>query len=68
LNGSVLLKRAASTHEPLPDKTPFGSPLRSIVAKVRRAVGMEIPTGYEDETGFHKVAKTTEREIEWPPV
>jgi hypothetical protein len=35
---------------------------------VRKAVGMEIPTGYEDETGFHKVAKAAEKEIEWPSV
>jgi hypothetical protein len=68
LNGCVLPKRAASTYEPLPDKTPFGSPLRSIVAKLRNAVGIEIPTAYEDETGFHKVAKAAEKEIEWPSV
>jgi len=33
--------------------SPAQTGLSEIVAKRRRAIGIEIPIGYEDETGFH---------------
>jgi hypothetical protein len=61
-------KHAATMHEPLTDTAAFGSMLGGIIAKVRSAVRIEIPTGYQDETGFHLGVKPTEKEIKWPPV
>jgi len=37
-----------------------------IIAKLRNAVKFEIPTGYQDETGFHAGVKTAGKEIKWP--
>ena len=66
---SIMQKNAATMHEPLPDTVSYGStPLRGIVAKVRNVVKIEIPIGYQDETGFHKGVKPAETEIKWPSV
>ena len=42
--------------------------LHEIAAKLRRAIRFEVPTGYQDETGFHMGVKPVEKEIKWPPV
>jgi hypothetical protein len=38
------------------------------VAKWRPALRIEIPVGYQDETGFHYGQKPAEKKITWPPV
>jgi hypothetical protein len=42
-----------------------GANLHQIIAKLRYA--MEIPLGYEDETGFHFGAEPDEKKSQWPP-
>lgn len=37
-----------------------------IIARLKNAVRFEIPTGYQDETGFHLGVKASEKEIKWP--
>jgi hypothetical protein len=39
-----------------------------IVAKLRKAIRIEIPVGYQDETGFHIGIKSAEKEVKWPPI
>ena len=34
-----------------------------IVAKLRKAIRIEIPIGYQDETGFHTGVKPAEKEV-----
>jgi len=34
-----------------------------IVAKLRRAIRIEIPIGYQDETGFHMGVKSAEKGV-----
>ena len=36
--------------------------------ELRKAITVEIPTGYQDETGFHMGAKPAEKVVQWPPV
>ncbi len=38
----------------------------SLFARLKNAVKFEIPTGYQDETGFHHGVKTADKEIKWP--
>ena len=38
----------------------------SLIARLMKAVKFEIPTGYQDETGFHTGVKAEEKEIKWP--
>ena len=53
-------------HKPWPHTGSFGSHFHEIMAKLRNA--MEIPTGYQDETGFHFGAEPAEKETKWPQV
>lgn len=41
---------------------------RGIVSRLRNAVRIEIPAGYEDETGFHLGVNPEEKEIKQPSV
>ena len=61
-------KSAVTLQEPLANPAAFNSTLRGILARVRNAVSVEIPTGYQDENGFHSGVKPSEKEIQWPPV
>jgi len=49
------------------DSTALGG-MRGIIAKLRKAIGIEIPIGYQDKTGFHMGVKPTEKEVKWPPI
>ena len=64
----MMHKSAAIMHEPLPNTVSFGAMFHGIVAKMRHAVRIDIPVGYQDETGFHMGVKPAEKEITWPPV
>ena len=55
-------------HDLLPDIVSLGLMFRGIVAKARKRARIEIPVGYQDETGFHLGVKPAEKEIKWPPV
>ena len=61
-------KPAATTHEPPPDVAREEPGFRGIVSKLRNAVRIEIPAGYEDETGFHMGVSAAEGEIKQPRV
>ena len=37
-----------------------------IIARLKNAVKLEIPTGYQDETGFHLGVKADEKDANWP--
>jgi hypothetical protein len=37
-----------------------------IIAKLLNAVKMQIPMGYQDETGFHTGVKRAEKNDKWP--
>lgn len=40
----------------------------ALVARLKNAVKLDIPIGYQDETGYHAGVKAEEKEIEWPAV
>jgi hypothetical protein len=46
----------------------FAFHLHEIAAKLRKAIRIEVPIGYQDETGFHTGVAPAEKEIKWPPV
>ena len=49
----------------VPSGTSSFSPA-GLIARLKNAVKFEIPTGYQDETGFHTGVKAEEKEIKWP--
>lgn len=50
---------------PVTEPAPFKWHLRDIVASLMRRV--EIPTGYQDENGFHLGSEPAQTETQWPP-
>jgi len=43
-----------------------GFSFASLIAKLRRAVNIEIPVGYQDETGFHIGVESAAEKTKWP--
>jgi hypothetical protein len=43
-----------------------GFSFTGLIAKLRHAVSIEIPVGYQDETGFHAGVKSATKEAKWP--
>jgi len=58
-------QHALTLTKPWPHAGPFMSHLREIVSNLKRLV--EIPTGYQDENGFHMGAEPAKLETQWPP-
>jgi hypothetical protein len=52
--------------KPWPHVNSFRLHLHEIIAKLRKA--MEIPIGYQDETGFHVGDEPAEKEVKRPTV
>ena len=38
-----------------------------IIARLRAAMKIQVPVGYQDEAGFHVGVKQGGKEINWPP-
>jgi hypothetical protein len=38
----------------------------TVVTKLRNVVKLEIPVGYQDESGFHVGTKAGGKDIKWP--
>ena len=64
----MMHKHTITLHKPWPHAGSFGLHLHEIVSKLRKAVKIEIPTGYQDEAGFHRGVKPAEKDIKWPSV
>jgi hypothetical protein len=58
-------QHAMTLPRPWPQSGGFKAHLRQFVAKLKHIV--EIPTGYQDETGFHTGTQPVQTEIQWPP-
>jgi len=54
--------------KPWPYMGSLGLHIHKITARLRAAKKLEIPTGYQDETGFHLGVEPAAKEIKWPPV
>jgi len=37
-----------------------------LIARLMNAVKLDIPVGYQDESGFHTGVKPEEKELKWP--
>jgi hypothetical protein len=64
----MMHKHSIAIHKPWPNAAVTGTLFHGIVAKLRNAIRIEIPTGYQDETGFHRGVKPVEKEVKWPSV
>jgi hypothetical protein len=55
-------------HKPWPNEAGNGLMLHGIITKLRNMVKIEVPIGYQDETGFHIGVKPAEKHAKWPSV
>jgi hypothetical protein len=58
-------QHAMTLTRPWPHAGSFKTHLREIVSNLKRLV--EIPTGYQDENGFHMGNESAKSEVQWPP-
>jgi hypothetical protein len=65
---NMMHKNAITIHKPWPHMISFGLHLHEIVAKLQKTISIQVPTGYQDETGFHMGVKPADKEIKWPSV
>jgi hypothetical protein len=57
-------QHAMTMFRPASQTGSFKSHLREIVAFLKRTV--EIPTGYQDENGFHMGTEPAKADVQWP--
>jgi hypothetical protein len=53
LNNAMMHKHSTTMETPWLHKGSFGSHLHEVFVKLRKVIKVEIPTGYQDESGFH---------------
>jgi hypothetical protein len=64
--GDMTYKQTMTIHKPLFQSGFSGFSFVGIIARLKNAVKVEVPVGYQDETGFHTGVKPEEKEIKWP--
>jgi hypothetical protein len=64
----MMHKQSVVLDKPWLASTAMGLHLSGIFARLRNAVRVQIPTGYQDETGFHTGVKVAREGIQWPSV
>ena len=64
----MMHKHAITMHKPWPNTASNGLHLHGIIARLKNAIKLEIPTGYQDETGFHFGVRPSEKDVKWPSV
>lgn len=52
------MKQSTLTHKPWSNAGSFGLSPAGLIARLRNLVKLEIPVGYQDESGFHYGVKT----------
>ena len=62
----MIYKQSVAINKPWLQNVSIGSSVAGIIAKIRSAVSIEIPIGYQDETGFHTGVKAATEENKWP--
>jgi hypothetical protein len=60
-------KYSLAIPKPWPYMGSLALHIHEITAKLRDIKKIEIPTGYQDETGFHLGVKPAEKKVKWPP-
>jgi len=61
-------KQVIMTDKPWSHTGNFGFSPAGLIAKLRNMVKIEVPVGYQDESGFHYGVKSADKEVKWPSV
>lgn len=61
-------KQTVLAHKPWSHSGSMGFSPAGLIAKLKNAVKLNVPVGYQDETGFHAGVKQADKEVKWPSV
>jgi hypothetical protein len=61
-------KQTVLAHKPWSHTGSFSLSPASLMARLRNAVKINIPVGYQDETGYHSGVKPADKEAKWPSI
>jgi len=64
----MMHKHTITLNKPWANTVAAGFALHGIMNKLKNAVKIQIPTGYQDETGFHLGVKPAKSDVQWPSV
>jgi tRNA A37 threonylcarbamoyltransferase TsaD len=59
-------KQTVAIHKPWLHSGNAGFSFTGLITKLRNAVSIQIPVGYQDESGFHTGVKSATKESKWP--
>jgi hypothetical protein len=62
----MIYKHSVAINKPWIQTGVVGFSFAGVIAKLRNAISIEIPVGYQDETGFHTGVKSATKEDKWP--
>jgi len=63
----MMHKHTITINKPWPTAASTGLHLQGIIARLKNAVRINIPTAYQDENGFHLGVKSAGKDSQWPP-
>jgi hypothetical protein len=61
-------KQTILAHKPWSHSGSSGFSPAGLIARLKNAVKLNIPVGYQDEAGFHAGVKPADKEAKWPSV
>jgi hypothetical protein len=64
----MIQKQSVTIHKAWLNVATMALLLSAFIARLKTAVTIQIPTGYQDETGFHMGVKSAGKEVKWPSV
>jgi hypothetical protein len=64
----MIHKQSVTIHKTWLNVDAMASLPAALIARLKNAVNIQIPTGYQDETGFHMGVKPAESKVKWPSV
>ena len=62
----MITKHHIVTHKPWSQTGSIGFSAAGLIAKLRNIVNIEIPVGYQDESGFHYGSKSAVKDVKYP--
>lgn len=67
LGTSVALHCGMSSINKAIHHSPVVLKIAAVIARVRASFHFEVPTGYQDESGFHYGTQPRRSDVTWPP-
>jgi len=64
----MILKQTLQAHKSLSHPGRLAFSPAGLITKLLNAVKINVPVGYQDETGFHTGVKSDDKSAKWPSI